>query len=91
MMGMTKLRERFKETMQAEAKKLDAKRTRKALKRVLPHVEWIYTKARGPFETKLLLSAGWEPVSQSGGDLMDKILGSQTTVTTLLRKRNPNL
>ena len=73
----------------AQAEQLDDKRTRKALKRVLPGVEWIYTKAYGLTETKLLLSAGWEPVNNTGGDLIDKIMGTSLTTVTTMKKRNP--
>lgn len=79
------------EARKAQAEKLDRKRVKKALKRVLPGVEWIYTKAKGPTETKLLLSAGWEPVNQTGGDLMDKIMGTSIMVVTTMKKRNPEL
>lgn len=81
------LKERVSEVMLGQAQKLDAQRTKKALRRVLPSVEWIYTKATTEIELRLLTSAGWEPVQKSD----NHILGISTISTTLMRKRNPNL
>lgn len=95
MLGMrqllAKVTEALNEERQRQSSKLDAKRTTKALKKSLPNVPMIYTKAYGRQEVQLLQAAGWTIVDKSGGDLLDKIAGTQGAVVTTMSKPNPNL
>lgn len=93
MLGMRQLLDRVSEALaqerQRQSQKLDEKRTRKALRKSLPGVPVIYTKAYGRQEVGLLLAAGWSIVDKSGGDLLDKIAGTQGSVVTTMSKPNP--
>lgn len=81
MLGMTAIRARV---IQAEAQRLDAKRTKRALKTILPGVEWLYTTVYGSYQMNLLLSAGWEVVSSTP----DMLAGTKAYDKVVMRKRN---